>query len=95
LTSSFTGPTQGSGVNKLHDALGVKVDFSDEADEKEKEAGKKKKAAVHQKSKVKVVAHFTYLSSPHFSLYLQTDYRSQGECRRSQNNESYHRLRGS
>ncbi|KAG1848042.1 hypothetical protein DFJ58DRAFT_890873, partial [Suillus subalutaceus] len=54
LTSSFTGPTQGSGVNKLRDALGVKVDFSDEADEKEKEAGKKKKKAVHQKSKVKV-----------------------------------------
>lgn len=44
---------QGSGVNKLRDALGVKVDFSDEADEKEKEAGKKKKAA-HQKSKVKI-----------------------------------------
>lgn len=45
---------QGSGVNKLRDALGVKVDFSDEADEKEKEAGKKKKTAVHQKSKVKI-----------------------------------------
>lgn len=44
---------QGSGVNKLRDTLGVKVDFSDEADEKEKEAGKKKKA-VHQKSKVKI-----------------------------------------
>ncbi|KAG2150530.1 hypothetical protein DEU56DRAFT_33581 [Suillus clintonianus] len=46
---------QGSGVNRLRDALGVKVDFSDEADEKEKDAGKKKKAAVtHQKSKVKI-----------------------------------------
>ncbi|KAG2146037.1 uncharacterized protein EDB93DRAFT_1287176 [Suillus bovinus] len=45
--------TQGSGVNKLRDTLGVKVDFSDEADEKEKETGKKKKA-VHQKSKVKI-----------------------------------------
>lgn len=45
---------QGSGVNKLRDALSVKVDFSDEADEKEKEAGKKKKAVVHQKSKVKI-----------------------------------------
>lgn len=43
---------QGSGVNKLRDSLGVKVDFSDE-DEKEKEAGKKKKAT-HQKSRVKI-----------------------------------------
>jgi predicted ATPase len=61
---------QGSGVNKLRDALGVQVDFSDEADEKEKEAGKKKKANVHQKFKTKVVAHLTCLSSPYFSLYL-------------------------
>ncbi|KAG1804313.1 uncharacterized protein BJ212DRAFT_1545638 [Suillus subaureus] len=44
---------KGSGVNKLCDALGVKIDFSDEANEKEKEAGKKK-VAVHQKSKVKI-----------------------------------------
>jgi hypothetical protein len=33
--------------------LGVKVDVSDDTDEKEKEVGKKKKA-VHLKSKVKV-----------------------------------------
>ncbi|KAG5648617.1 hypothetical protein DXG03_003228 [Asterophora parasitica] len=44
---------QGAGVNKLRDQLGVKVDVSDEVDEKEKEGGKKKKA-VHQKSKVKI-----------------------------------------
>ncbi|KAF7376317.1 hypothetical protein MSAN_00047200 [Mycena sanguinolenta] len=46
---------QGAGVNKLRDQLGVKVDVSDEVDEKEKEVtGKKKKTAVHQKSKVKI-----------------------------------------
>lgn len=40
-------------MNKLRDQLGVKVDVSDDVDEKEKEGGKKKKA-VHQKSRVKV-----------------------------------------
>jgi hypothetical protein len=45
--------SHGSGINKLRDQLGVKVDVSDEVDEKEKEAGKKKKAS-HQKSKIKV-----------------------------------------
>ncbi|KAJ6596649.1 SCP160 protein [Mycena sp. CBHHK59/15] len=44
---------QGAGVNKLRDQLGVKVDVSDEADDKEKETSKKKKAT-HQKSKVKI-----------------------------------------
>jgi polyribonucleotide nucleotidyltransferase len=42
---------QGAGVNKLRDQLGVKVDVSDDFDEKES-SGKKKKVA-HQKSKVK------------------------------------------
>ncbi|EPQ57388.1 hypothetical protein GLOTRDRAFT_58711 [Gloeophyllum trabeum ATCC 11539] len=42
----------GAGVNRIRDLLGVKVDFNDEADEKEKE-GKKKKAA-HSKAKVKI-----------------------------------------
>ncbi|KAJ7772582.1 hypothetical protein DFH07DRAFT_164980 [Mycena maculata] len=45
---------QGSGVNKLRDQLGVKVDVSDEVDEKDKDAGKKKKPVTHQKSKVKI-----------------------------------------
>ncbi|KAJ7036188.1 hypothetical protein C8F04DRAFT_1339720 [Mycena alexandri] len=46
---------QGADVNKLRDQLGVRVDVSDKVDEKEKEAGgKKKKSAVHQKSKVKI-----------------------------------------
>lgn len=42
---------QGAGVNKLRDQLGVKVDVSDDVDEKE--IGKKKKV-VHQKSRVKI-----------------------------------------
>ncbi|KAI0675294.1 hypothetical protein C8Q78DRAFT_1075590 [Trametes maxima] len=45
----------GAGVNKLRDTLGVKIDFSDEGEEKEKEVSKKKKGAVHQKSRVKIV----------------------------------------
>jgi polyribonucleotide nucleotidyltransferase len=44
--------SQGSGVNKLRDQLGVKVDVSDDVDG-EKEVGKRKKV-VHQKSKVKI-----------------------------------------
>ncbi|KAL4267736.1 K Homology domain-containing protein [Pleurotus pulmonarius] len=46
--------SQGSGINKLRDQLGVKVDVSDEPDNQDKEGGKKKKA-VHQKSKVTIV----------------------------------------
>ncbi|KAF7321750.1 hypothetical protein MKEN_00696700 [Mycena kentingensis (nom. inval.)] len=42
---------QGAGVNKLRDQLGVKVDVSDEVDDKD--TGKKKKGT-HQKSKVKI-----------------------------------------
>ncbi|KAJ7188034.1 hypothetical protein C8R46DRAFT_1053419 [Mycena filopes] len=45
---------QGAGVNKLRDQLGVRVDVSDEVDEKEKEVSGKKKKAVHQRSKVKI-----------------------------------------
>ncbi|KAG2015753.1 SCP160 protein [Coprinopsis cinerea AmutBmut pab1-1] len=41
---------QGAGVNRLRDQLGVKVDVSDDVDEKE--SGKKKKA--HQKSKITI-----------------------------------------
>ncbi|CCM01498.1 uncharacterized protein FIBRA_03552 [Fibroporia radiculosa] len=46
--------SQGSGVNRLRDSLGVKIDFSDDVDEKEKDIGKKKKTA-HAKSHVKIV----------------------------------------
>ena len=45
---------QGAGVNKIRDTLGVKVDFSDDHDDKEKDAGKKKKPVAGQKAKVKV-----------------------------------------
>ncbi|KAL0956379.1 hypothetical protein HGRIS_002526 [Hohenbuehelia grisea] len=46
----------GAGINKLRDQLGVKVDVSDEVDDKEyKDIGKKKKgSASHQKSRVKI-----------------------------------------
>ncbi|KAI0066135.1 SCP160 protein [Artomyces pyxidatus] len=46
--------SQGSGVNKLRDQLGVNIDFSDEADDGVKDVGKKKKP-VHQKTKVIIV----------------------------------------
>jgi hypothetical protein len=49
-------------VNKLRDQLGVKIDVSDDVDEKEKEGGKKRKA-VHQKSKVKVSVWSTVADS--------------------------------
>jgi hypothetical protein len=70
-------------VNKLRDQLGVKVDVSDEVDEKEKEAGgKKKKAVHHQKSKVKVSIprHLLFLSLSSVSF---VDYRQEGKCRGS------------
>lgn len=51
----------GAGINKLREQLGVKVDVSDEVDEKEKEGNKKKKA-VHQKSRVKVIPCSKYTS---------------------------------
>ena len=58
---------QGTGINKLRDQLGVKVDVSDDVDEKEKEGNKKKKV-VHQKSRVKVLLIFEYASSSIFFL---------------------------
>lgn len=45
--------SHGAAINKLRETLGVKIDFSDDADDKEKDTGKKKKAA--QKAKVKIV----------------------------------------
>lgn len=44
----------GAGVNRIRDSLGVKVDFFDDHDDKEKEASKKKKPAAGQRVKVKV-----------------------------------------
>ncbi|KAF8904496.1 hypothetical protein CPB84DRAFT_1814479 [Gymnopilus junonius] len=45
--------SQGAGVNKLREQLGVKVDVSDNVEDKEKEGSKKKKTA-HSKSTVKI-----------------------------------------
>ncbi|KAI9508228.1 SCP160 protein [Russula earlei] len=45
--------SQGSGVNKLRESLGVKIDFSDDGDDI-KDAGKKRRGAV-QKSKITIV----------------------------------------
>ncbi|KZS98452.1 hypothetical protein SISNIDRAFT_481189 [Sistotremastrum niveocremeum HHB9708] len=46
----------GAGVNKLRDQLGVRLDFVDEADEKDRENGKKKKTSSSSgKAKVKIV----------------------------------------
>jgi hypothetical protein len=44
--------SQGSGVNKLRDLLGVRIDFSDDGDDT-KDAGKKKRGT-SQKSKITV-----------------------------------------
>ncbi|KAF9523997.1 hypothetical protein CPB83DRAFT_820710 [Crepidotus variabilis] len=44
---------QGSGINRLRDQLGVKVDITDDVEDKEKESSKKKKV-VHAKSCVKI-----------------------------------------
>jgi predicted PilT family ATPase len=49
----------GTGINRLRDQLGVKVDVSDDVEERERESNKKKKA-VHQKSRVKVLLSSTF-----------------------------------
>ncbi|KAF5320673.1 hypothetical protein D9619_001993 [Psilocybe cf. subviscida] len=46
--------SQGAGLNKLREQLGVKVDVQDDFDEKKEEVGKKKKVVAHVKSRVKV-----------------------------------------
>lgn len=46
---------QGAGINGIRDQLGVRVDFNDEYDDKEKDSGKKKRTGPPQhKVKVKV-----------------------------------------
>ena len=68
---------QGTGINKLRDQLGVKVDVSDDVDEREKEYNKKKKV-VHQKSRVKVLSSSEYTFITHCS-YLKLDYWTKRE----------------
>ena len=65
---------QGTGINRLREQLAVKIDVFDEVDDKDKEGGKRKKAA-HQKSKFKV----HYGPIPLNSLLLFPDNRSEGK----------------
>ncbi|KAL0068793.1 hypothetical protein AAF712_004122 [Marasmius tenuissimus] len=44
----------GAGINKLRDQLGVKVDVSDDVEDKDRESARKKKTGTHQKSKVTI-----------------------------------------
>lgn len=62
---------QGSGINKLRDQLGVKVDVSDDHDEKES-SGKKKKA-VHQKSKVTITGRKENVEEAQKRILAQTE----------------------
>ncbi|CAK5265692.1 unnamed protein product [Mycena citricolor] len=65
---------QGAGVNKLRDVLGVKVDLSDEADEKEKDvAGKKKKAAHSKFTKVKITGRKENVEEAKKRILAQVD----------------------
>ncbi|KAJ3513316.1 hypothetical protein NLJ89_g3016 [Agrocybe chaxingu] len=64
--------SQGAGVNRLRDQLGVKVDVSDEVDDKEKEGGKKKKAT-HQKSKVKITGRKENVEEAKKRILAQVD----------------------
>ncbi|EEB91653.1 hypothetical protein MPER_09957, partial [Moniliophthora perniciosa FA553] len=59
---------QGAGINKLRDQLGVKVDVSDDIDEKPE--GMKKKKAVHQKSKVTVLCCLSLFFALHLGLEI-------------------------
>lgn len=49
-------------MNKLRDQLGVRVDVTDDFDDKEIVVGKKKKAT-HQKSKIKVHNKLSFLAA--------------------------------
>jgi hypothetical protein len=77
----------GAGVNKIRDSLGVKVDFSDDHDDKDKESGKKKKVPAGQKVKVKVSSLLCRAKNAPLKLWI-TDNRTQGKRRGGQ--ASYH-----
>ena len=69
----------GAGINKLRDQLGVKVDVSDDVEERERD---KKKKVVHQKSRVKVL--FKVLNMPSSYMFLlKLDYWTKRERRGS------------
>ncbi|TFK73937.1 SCP160 protein [Pluteus cervinus] len=62
---------QGSGINKLRDQLGVKVDVSDE-DDKEKEGGKRKKG-LQLKSRVKITGRKENVEEAKKRILAQVD----------------------
>ncbi|KAJ7595029.1 hypothetical protein C8J56DRAFT_1123796 [Mycena floridula] len=64
--------SHGSGVNKLRDQLGVKVDVSDDTDEKEKETSKKKKT-VHSRSKVTITGRKENVEEAKKRILAQTE----------------------
>lgn len=63
---------QGAAVNKLRDTLGVKIDFSDDSDDKEQVVGKKKKV-VHQKSHVKITGRKENVEEAKKRILTQVD----------------------
>ncbi|KAL4252818.1 K Homology domain-containing protein [Abortiporus biennis] len=62
----------GAGVNKLRDSLGVKIDFADEPEEREEKSSKKKKA-VHQKVKVKIIGRKENVEEAKKRIIAQAD----------------------
>ena len=68
--------SQGSGVNRLRESLGVKIDFADDGDDT-KDAGKKKKGTV-QKSKITVCKSSCQPPGIRTEL-VELDRRSQGK----------------
>jgi hypothetical protein len=60
----------GAGINKLRDQLGVKVDVSDDIDEKE---SNKKKKVVHQKSRVKITGRKENVEEAKKRIIAQVD----------------------
>ncbi|KAF9568060.1 hypothetical protein CPC08DRAFT_746592 [Agrocybe pediades] len=64
--------SHGAGINKLRDQLGVKVDVSDDFEDKEKDSGKKKKVT-HQKSKVKITGRKENVEEAKKRIITQVD----------------------
>lgn len=64
--------SQGASVNKLRDTLGVKIDFTDDPDDKEQVVGKKKKA-VHQKSHIKITGRKENVEEAKKRILTQVD----------------------
>jgi predicted PilT family ATPase len=63
---------QGTGINKLREQLGVKVDVSDNVDEREREGNKKKKL-FHQTSRVKITGRKENVEEAKKRILAQVD----------------------